>query len=58
LVRRGWAWWFRKYSKDVTLGVLEEEARAAKRAPVRRPAPDFAVGVAGVESPTVTTTAA
>jgi endonuclease YncB( thermonuclease family) len=31
LVRLGWAWWFRKYSKDVTLGALEEEARAAKR---------------------------
>ena len=31
LVRLGWAWWFRKYSRDVTLGTLEADARAAKR---------------------------
>jgi endonuclease YncB( thermonuclease family) len=31
LVRQGFAWWFRKYSKDEGLGKLEAEARAAKR---------------------------
>ena len=31
LVRLGYAWWFRKYSKDETLGRLEAEARQAKR---------------------------
>ena len=31
LVRLGWAWWFRKYSRDATLGTLEADARAAKR---------------------------
>jgi micrococcal nuclease len=31
LVRLGWAWWFRKYTKDITLRTLEEEARAARR---------------------------
>ena len=31
LVRLGWAWWFRRYSRDVTLGTLEADARAAKR---------------------------
>jgi endonuclease YncB( thermonuclease family) len=31
LVRLGWAWWFRKYSRDVTLGTLEADARAARR---------------------------
>ncbi len=30
LVRAGYAWWFRRYSNDVTLARLEEEARAAK----------------------------
>jgi hypothetical protein len=29
LVRLGWAWWFRKYTKDITLRTLEAEARAA-----------------------------
>jgi endonuclease YncB( thermonuclease family) len=31
LVRLGWAWWFRKESRDATLGSLEADARAAKR---------------------------
>ena len=31
LVRQGYAWWFRKYSKDQTLAKLEADARAAKR---------------------------
>jgi endonuclease YncB( thermonuclease family) len=31
LVRLGWAWWFRKYTKDITLRTLEAEARAAGR---------------------------
>jgi endonuclease YncB( thermonuclease family) len=31
LIRLGWAWWFRKYSHDVTLGTLEAEARASGR---------------------------
>ncbi|WP_226989333.1 thermonuclease family protein [Desulfuromonas sp. TF] len=29
LVREGYAWWYRKYSNDASLGVLEAEARAA-----------------------------
>jgi endonuclease YncB( thermonuclease family) len=31
LVRAGYAWWFRRYSKDIVLAQLEEEARIAKR---------------------------
>lgn len=31
LVKAGLAWWYRQYSKDERLGVLEEEARKAKR---------------------------
>ena len=31
LVRSGFAWWYKKYSKDESLGKLEAEARAAKR---------------------------
>lgn len=31
LVRAGYAWWYRKYSSDTTLGLLESEARAASR---------------------------
>jgi endonuclease YncB( thermonuclease family) len=31
LVRAGFAWWYRAYSKDETLGALEAEARAYKR---------------------------
>lgn len=30
LVRAGYAWWYRKYSSDSTLGELEEKARAAR----------------------------
>jgi endonuclease YncB( thermonuclease family) len=31
LVKAGLAWWYRQYSKDGSLGALEEEARHAKR---------------------------
>jgi endonuclease YncB( thermonuclease family) len=31
VVRAGFAWWFRQYSTDQSLGALEGEARAAKR---------------------------
>jgi micrococcal nuclease len=31
LVRAGYAWWFRKYSRDGRLGRLEGEARAGRR---------------------------
>jgi endonuclease YncB( thermonuclease family) len=31
LVRAGYAWWFRKYSRDVRLARLEEEARQGRR---------------------------
>ncbi len=31
IVRAGFAWWFRRYSTDESLGALEAEARAAKR---------------------------
>jgi endonuclease YncB( thermonuclease family) len=31
LVRSGYAWWYRKYSKDASLGRLEEEAKRARR---------------------------
>ena len=31
LLRAGLAWWYRQYSKDGSLGALEEEARQAKR---------------------------
>ena len=30
LVKAGLAWWYRQYSKDTSLGALEEEARQAK----------------------------
>jgi micrococcal nuclease len=30
LVKNGLAWWFKRYVKDVTLAILQEEARAAK----------------------------
>jgi len=30
LVRQGWGWWYRQYSKDQGMGKLEAEARAAK----------------------------
>ena len=31
IVKAGYAWWFRKYSKDPSLGRLEEEARQTRR---------------------------
>lgn len=31
LVRAGYAWWYRRYSGDPTLGELEAQARAARR---------------------------
>jgi len=31
LIKEGFAWWYRQYSKDNSLGILEEEARRAKR---------------------------
>lgn len=31
LVKAGLAWWYRQYSKDESLGALEQEAREAKR---------------------------
>ena len=31
LLRAGLAWWYRQYSKDVSLGALEQDARQAKR---------------------------
>ena len=31
LVRAGYAWWYRQYSKDLTLGEIEQEARIARR---------------------------
>ena len=31
LLRAGLAWWYRQYSKDESLGAVEEEARHAKR---------------------------
>ena len=31
LVRTGYAWWYRQYSKDESLGTLEAEARRARR---------------------------
>lgn len=31
LVHAGYAWWYRKYSSDKTLGMLESEARSSRR---------------------------
>jgi micrococcal nuclease len=31
LIRAGFAWWYRQYSRNAELGVLEMEARAARR---------------------------
>ena len=31
LVRAGYAWWFRKYSRDIRLARLEDEARQDRR---------------------------
>ena len=40
LVRDGYAWWFRKYSHDLTLAHLEEEARAGRRGLWADPSPE------------------
>ena len=31
LVRAGYAWWYKQYSSDISLGLLEMQARLAKR---------------------------
>lgn len=31
IVKAGYAWWYRKYSNDTSLGQLEEEARSARK---------------------------
>jgi micrococcal nuclease len=40
LVRAGFAWWFRKYSRDATLAHLEEEAREGRRGLWADPSPE------------------
>jgi micrococcal nuclease len=40
LVRAGFAWWFRKYSRDLTLAHLEQEAREARRGLWADPSPE------------------
>ena len=40
LVRAGYAWWFRKYSRDERLARLEEEARHGRRGLWADPAPE------------------
>src|SRR5262249_4765037 len=40
LVRAGFAWWFRKYSRDLTLAHLEEEAREGRRGLWADPSPE------------------
>lgn len=58
LVRAGFAWWYKQYSHDQSLGELEEEARAAKRGLWQDPAPiapwDFRRGKKTATVPTVT----
>lgn len=39
LVKAGWAWWYKQYSKDASLGRLQDEARAARRGLWADPAP-------------------
>lgn len=39
IVRAGYAWWYRKYSSDASLGDLEQEARIARRGLWRDPRP-------------------
>lgn len=39
LVKAGFAWWYKQYSKDASLGALQDEARAAKRGLWADPAP-------------------
>ena len=40
LVRAGFAWWFRRYSHDLTLAHLEEEAREGRRGLWADPSPE------------------
>jgi micrococcal nuclease len=40
LVRAGFAWWFRRYSRDLTLAHLEEEAREARLGLWADPSPE------------------
>jgi endonuclease YncB( thermonuclease family) len=40
LVRAGFAWWFRKYSRDLRLAHLEEEAREGRRGLWADPSPE------------------
>lgn len=58
LVRAGFAWWYKQYSKDQSLGELEVEARAAKRGLWQNPAPvapwDFRHGKKTAATSTVT----
>ncbi len=39
IVKAGYAWWFKKYSKDASLGELEEGARIARKGLWRDPRP-------------------
>ncbi|MHB8977461.1 MAG: thermonuclease family protein [Trichloromonadaceae bacterium] len=39
IVKAGYAWWFKKYSKDASLGELEEGARIARKGLWRDPKP-------------------
>jgi endonuclease YncB( thermonuclease family) len=54
LVRAGYAWWFRRYSRDARLARLEDEARAGRRGLWADQAPeapwDFRVRRAGTRS--------
>jgi endonuclease YncB( thermonuclease family) len=54
LVRAGYAWWFRRYSRDARLARLEDEARAGRRGLWADQAPeapwDFRVRRAGARS--------
>jgi endonuclease YncB( thermonuclease family) len=49
LVRAGYAWWFRRYSRDGRLARLEEEARASRRGlwADRAPEPPWEYRVSG-----------
>jgi micrococcal nuclease len=40
LVRAGYAWWYKAYSKDLSLGLLEMRARLAKRGLWAAPGPE------------------
>lgn len=39
IIKAGYAWWYRKYSSDASLGELEESARIARRGLWRDPKP-------------------